>query len=191
LPFNINDLSGTPYEGAQVMKFEKARLEEVGGEQHLYFDFVKVTTAPAIEAGVPYLIQPNGDVSGIVRFNTVQFEKTQGDTVNTGDYADFIGTFAQVNMDAPTTYPRFMVVSENRLAEIDGGTLRGFRSYFQMKKELTNTLSLLNFKKPTTTDTEVVVDGQKVNVEKFIREGRAYIRVGETLYTITGEVVGR
>ena len=144
-----------------------------------------------MEAGVPYLIHPNGDVQGIVRFNMVQFEKTQGNTVNTGDYADFIGTFPQVNMDEPTAYPRFMVVAENRLAEIDGGTLLGFRSYFQMKKDITNTISLLNFKKPTTTDTEIVVDGQPVNVDKFIREGRAYIRVGETLYTITGEVVGR
>ena len=145
-----------------------------------------------MEAGVPYLIQPNGDVQGIVRFNTVQFEKTQGKTVDTDGYADFIGTFAHVNMNEPTAYPRFMVVSENRLAEIDGGTLRGFRSYFQMKKNLTNnTKYLLNCKKPTTTDTEIVVDGQPVNVEKFIREGRAYIRVGETLYTITGEVVGR
>ena len=191
LPFSIANLAGTPYAGAEVMKFDEARLEEVGGEQHLYFDFVKVTTAPAIEAGVPYLIQPNGDVRGIVRFNTVQFEKTQGNTVNTGDYADFIGTFAHVNMDEPTAYPRFMVVSENRLAEIDGGTLRGFRSYFQMKKDITNTISLLNFKKPTATGTEMVVDGKKVNVEKLLLEGRAYIRVGETLYTITGEVVGR
>ena len=191
LPFGITDLATTPYAGAEVMKFDEARLEEVGGEQYLYFDFVKVTTAPAIEAGVPYLIQPNGDVRGIVRFNTVQFEKTQGNTVNTGDYADFIGTFAHVNMNEPTTYPRFMVVSENRLAEIDGGTLLGFRSYFQMKKDITNTISLLNFKKPTATGTEMVVDGKKVNVEKLLLEGRAYIRVGETLYTITGEVVGR
>lgn len=187
LPFSLSSLSGTPYDGAEVMKFEKARLEEVGGEQHLYFDFVKVTS---IEAGVPYLIQPKADVFEVKQFKSVKFEKSLGDTVNTGDYADFIGTFAQVNMDAPTTYPRFMVVSENCLAEIDGGTLLGFRSYFQMKKDITNTISLLNFKKPTTTDTEIVVDGQTVNVEKFIREGRAYIRVGETLYTITGEVVG-
>lgn len=188
LPFNINNLSDTPYKGAQVMKFDKARLEEVGGEQHLYFDFVEVTS---IEAGVPYLIQPKADVSDVVQFGSVRFTKTQGETVDAGEYADFIGTFPQVNMDEPTAYPRFMVVSENRLAEIDGGTFRGFRSYFQMKKDITNTISLLNFKKPTTTDTEIVVDGQPVNVEKFIREGRAYIRVGETLYTITGEVVGR
>ena len=111
--------------------------------------------------------------------------------MDAGEYADFVGTFPQVNMDEPTTYPRFMVVSENRLAEIDGGTLLGFRSYFNTKKNLpVGTQSLLNFKKPTTTGTEMVVDGQTVNVEKFIREGRAYIRVGETLYTITGEVVG-
>ena len=171
------------------MQFSNAELKNVGNEQHLYFNFIKVSS---MEAGVPYLIHPNGDVQGIVRFNKkVLFEKTQGNTVNTGDYADFIGTFAHVDMDEPTTYPRFMVVSENCLAEIDGGTLLGFRSYFQMKKDITNTISLLNFKKPTTTDTEIVVDGQPVNVEKFIREGRAYIRVGETLYTITGEVVGR
>ena len=188
LPFSLSSLSGTPYDGAEVMKFEKARLEEVGGEQHLYFDFVEVTS---IEAGVPYLIKPKTDVSDVVQFGPVRFTKHQGETVDAGDYADFIGTFAHVNMDEPTAYPRFMVVSENRLAEIDGGTFRGFRSYFQMKKDITNTISLLNFKKPTTTDTEIVVDGQPVNVEKFIREGRAYIRVGETLYTITGEVVGR
>lgn len=188
LPFGIANLTGTPYAGAKVMQFSNAELKNVGNEQHLYFNFIEVSS---MEAGVPYLIQPNGDVQGIVRFNKkVLFEKTQGNTVNTGDYADFIGTFAHVDMDEPTTYPRFMVVSENRLAEIDGGTLLGFRSYFQMKKDITNTISLLNFKKPTTTDTEIVVDGQPVNVEKFILEGRAYIRVGETLYTITGEVVG-
>ena len=189
LPFSLSSLSGTPYAGAEVMQFSNAELKNVGNEQHLYFNFIKVSS---MEAGVPYLIHPNGDVQGIVRFNKkVLFEKTQGNTVNTGDYADFIGTFAHVNMDEHTTYPRFMVVSENRLAEIDGGTLLGFRSYFQMKKDLTDTKYLLNCKKPTTTDTEIVVDGQPVNVEKFIREGRAYIRVGETLYTITGEVVGR
>lgn len=189
LPFDITDLATTPYAGAKVMQFSNAELKNVGNEQHLYFNFIKVSS---MEAGVPYLIQPNGDVRGIVRFNTVKFETTQGKTVvDTDGYADFIGTFAHVNMNEPTTYPRFMVVSENRLAEIDGGTLLGFRSYFQMKQDLTNTIYLLNCKKPTTTDTEIVVDGQPVNVEKFIREGRAYIRVGETLYTITGEVVGR
>ena len=188
LPFSLSSLSGTPYDGAEVMKFDEARLEEVGGEQHLYFDFVEVTS---IEAGVPYLIKPKTDVSDVVQFGPVRFTKHQGETVDAGEYADFIGTFAHVNMDEPTTYPRFMVVSENRLAEIDGGTLLGFRSYFQMKQDLTNTIYLLNCKKPTTTDTEIVVDGQPVNVDKFIREGRAYIRVGETLYTITGEVVGR
>lgn len=186
LPFNINNLSGTPYEGAQVMRFDKARLEEVGGEQHLYFDFVEVTS---IEAGVPYLIKPKADVSDVVQFGSVRFTKHQGETVGAGEYADFIGTFGQVDMDESTTYPRFMVVAENRLAEIDGGILRGFRSYFQMKKDITNTISLLNFKKPTTTDTEMVVDGKTVDMEKLMREGRVYIRVGETLYTITGEVV--
>ena len=183
LPFSLSSLNDTPYEGATVMQFDEARLENVGGENHLYFDFVEVTS---IEAGVPYLIQHEEDVFEVKQFKSVKFEKMQGDTINTGDYADFIGTFPQVNMDEPTAYPRCMVVAENRLAEIDGGTLLGFRSYFQMKKDITNTVSLLNFKKPTTTDTEIVVDGKKVNVEKLLLEGRVYIRVGETLYNMDG-----
>lgn len=187
LPFSLSSLSGTPYAGAKVMKFEKARLEEVGGEQHLYFDFFEVTS---IEAGVPYLIQPKADVFEVKQFKSIKFEKSLGDTVNTGDYADFIGTFAQVNMNEPTTYPRFMVVADNRLAEIDGGIFRGFRAYFHLLKAVpANTLSMLHFKKDTPTGMEIVVDGKVVNVEKLIREGRVYIRAGETLYTVTGEVV--
>ena len=189
LPFGINDLNATPYKGSTVWKFKNAELKRVGGETHLYFNFESVDK---IEAGVPYLIKPAADVRGVVQFKNVQFTTNTSQTIDAGEYADFVGTFPQVNMDEPTTYPRFMVVSENRLAEIDGGTLLGFRSYFNTKKNLpVGTQSLLNFKKPTTTGTEMVVDGQTVNVEKFLREGRAYIRVGETLYTITGEVVGR
>lgn len=188
LPFGLASLTGTPYEGATVMQFDKARLEEVGGENHLYFDFVEVAS---MKAGVPYLIQPKADVTGMVQFGPVRFTKHQGETVDAGEYAGFIGTFGQVNMDEPTAYPRFMVVAENRLAEIDGGTLLGFRSYFELKKPLpTNTKTLLGLKKPTSTNTTIVVDGKKVNVEKYLREGRVYIRVGGTLYTITGEIVG-
>ena len=70
--------------------------------------------------------------------------------------------------------------------------MNGFRAYFQLLKAIpANTLSLLHFKKDAPTGMEIVVDGKVVNVEKLLRDGRVYIRAGETLYTITGEVVGR
>ena len=51
LPFSIANLAGTPYAGAEVMQFSNAELKNVGNEQHLYFNFIEVSS---MEAGVPY-----------------------------------------------------------------------------------------------------------------------------------------
>lgn len=92
--------------------------------------------------------------------------------------------------DAGADMLKLMLVADNRLAEIEPDDYYGFRAYFLVKKALpVNTKSLLNFRKPTTTGTDVLLNGQTVNVEKYLREGRVYIRVGETLYNIDGQKV--
>ena len=192
LPFDITNLAGTPYAGAQVKKFVGTSLENVGEENVLYFNFEDATS---IKAGDPYLIQPGTDVKGIVSFTTpIQFKVTTAGELTGGDnYAKFIGVFPKMYIAQESSLDKLklMLVSDNRLAEIEDDDFYGFRGYFQLQKAVpANTLSLLNFRKPASTDTQVIIDGKKVNVEKFLREGRVYIRVGETLYTITGEVVG-
>ena len=67
----------------------------------------------------------------------------------------------------------------------------GFRAYFQLGEALPKGLKTKLGNKDNTVTGLIDVDGQKVNVEKFLREGRVYIRVGETLYSITGEIVER
>ena len=80
------------------------------------------------------------------------------------------------------------MVDNNRLAEVqNSGNMRGFRAYFQLAKELEpGTKVGISARKPTPTNV-ITIDGKRVNVEKFLREGRVYIRVGDTLYTINGE----
>jgi hypothetical protein len=198
LPFNINALAGTPYAGAEVMKYVGTELKTVGEEKLLYFNFESVTFSGTdiIQAGKPYLIKPQSDVQGIASFkNPVQFTTTTASSVtDAGDqYANFYGVFPMTYIvnDDPIKL-KLMLISDNRLAEIESDDMYGFRAYFQLQKAVpANTLSLLNFRRNSTTDTDIVVDGQKLNIQKFIREGRVYIRAGETLYTITGEVVGR
>lgn len=194
LPFDLASLNNTPYAGAEVRRFTGTELKNVGGENLLYFNFEKVTFSgdDIMKAGQPYVIMPQNDVVGIVSFNNarVQF-KTQYSTELTGgdEYGKFVGFFPYREMASdPMT---LMLVSDNRLAEIEEGTMNGFRAYFHLLKAVpANTLSMLHFKKDAPTGMEIVVDGKVVNVEKLIREGRVYIRAGETLYTITGEVVG-
>ena len=86
-----------------------------------------------------------------------------------------------------------MLVADNRLAEMTTkGYMYGFRGCFELNQPLPKGMrTRITTSKGTATNTTIVVDGKKVNVEKFIREGRVCIRVGETLYTIDGEVIGR
>lgn len=194
LPFDLSTLNNTPYAGAEVRRFTGTKLENVGGENLLYFNFEKVTFSgeDIMKAGQPYVIMPKSDVVGIVSFDysRIQF-KTQYSTELTGgdEYGKFVGFFPYREMASdPET---LMLVSDNRLAEIEEGTMNGFRAYFHLLKAVpANTLSMLHFKKDAPTGMEIVVDGKVVNVEKLLRDGRVYIRAGETLYTITGEVVG-
>ena len=82
-----------------------------------------------------------------------------------------------------------ILVADNRLATVSAsGPMYGFRAYFQLGKALPKGLKT-NLAKDNTVTGLIDVDGQKVNIEKFLREGRVYIRVGDSLYTITGEKV--
>jgi hypothetical protein len=79
LPFNISTLSGTPYAGAEVMKFIGTEFKNMGGENVLLFHFEPVTFSGEniIKAGVPYLLKPNNDIVGIESFkNPIQFGTT-------------------------------------------------------------------------------------------------------------------
>ena len=190
LPFNIDDLSKTPYAGATVMEFVNAEFKTVGEENMLYFNFREVTS---LEAGKPYLLQPVKDIYKVQTFKEkVLFRELYGKTLDGGEWGNFIGIFPQTYIDQEPGLDKlkFMLVADNRLAEIEPSLMYGFRAYFQLKQQLTPTSkALLNFKKDTPAGV-VIIDGKKVDIDKYIRDGRVYIRVGETLYTITGEVVG-
>ena len=190
LPFNIEDLSKTPYAGATVMEFVNAEFKTVGEENMLYFNFREVTS---LEAGKPYLLQPVKDIYKVQTFKEkVLFRELYGKTLDGGEWGNFIGIFPQTYIDQEPGLDKlkFMLVADNRLAEIEPSLMYGFRAYFQLKQQLTPTSkALLNFKKDTPAGV-VIIDGKKVDIDKYIRDGRVYIRAGETLYTITGEVVG-
>jgi hypothetical protein len=89
-----------------------------------------------------------------------------------------------------------ILVAENRLAELlpdagqTTGTINGLRGYFQLAKKLSNgTILQITPKQSVSTSTTIIVDGKRVNIEKYLREGRVYIRMGDSLYTIDGQKV--
>ena len=213
LPFNLNlkDLPETnPLFNAIGKEFSAVTLMDMNGEKVLCLEFTDVTN---LQAYTPYLIEPSENITDVIRFDDpIELTSSDGNIppegainidghVNTKTFndnsIDFKGVVPITPLEA--TYAedgtplKLLLVADNRLAALtSNANILGFRAYFQLAKPLpAGTSARIVGKKPVTTNTTIVVDGKKVNVDKFLREGRVYIRVGETLYNITGDKVMR
>ena len=182
LPFdlNVNNLpDGHPYKGATIMEFNGVTIANPDGEEVLELNFT--STNGQITAGTPYLIQPEYDVPGVVSFDVVTFR--QGVTAESVSKSDV--TFAGVLGKQALEEGQLLVVANNRLAESTGGTMLGFRAYFILSDVVRNMQPALSFKRPVATAVGNA-SAEGIDVEKFIREGRIYIRLDDQVYDLTG-----
>ena len=194
---------GHPLYKAELKEYTGLNLNTVGGEKVLELVFTDVSNKVII-ANKPYIIQPEENYNSIIRFaGPLQLTNTTGNAVQKteagGTYSiTYQGIIPFQNVE-PKKVPNtgeiltLMLVADNRLAEMTTeGYMYGFRGYFELNQPLPKGMrTRITTSKGTATNTTIVVDGKKVNVEKFIREGRVCIRVGDTLYNINGEVIGR
>ena len=198
LPFDVDLSQATAgaYHNATLMQFDNAVVTEVNNEKMLELQFTEKKDK-IIVAGIPYLIKPENPIPGImsleqdIKFKTIN-STDQTRTFNNGDNSiTFKGIipYQQIVVDPSKPWP-LIVVDNNRLAEVSTtGYINGFRAYFQLEKELDpGTKVGISARKPTPTNV-ITINGKRVNIEKFLREGRVYIRVGDSLYTISGEKV--
>lgn len=207
LPFSMTaeQIAQSPYAGATIMRYAGASYRTQDGEGMVDFNFEPVT---AITAGEPYLIQlpETSVIRGIVRFEPDVAVKLSTNQPANKPMQAIAGTDAPQNSQATyqgiidmktwsaddiDLFPIFLLTDNNRLGEVRTyGDMYGLRGYFRTTNIPTSAKYNISSRKPATTG---LVDhkGRPVDVEKFVREGRAYIRVGETLYTLDGQKVGR
>ena len=202
LPFTLNLTSlpeDHPLKGATVREYNGLKLENIGGEDVLELQFKDVTE---IVANIPYIIQPRQKegINHIVRLDgPIQLQDVDEQSVRKTEETTYTYSIIYKGV-IPYQYVEpemlngesltMMLVADNRLALMtSGGNMLGFRGYFNLNTPLKGIKARITNSKGTTTNTTIVVDGKKVNVEKFLQEGRVYIRMGDSLYTITGEKV--
>ena len=204
LPFELNlgDLPEThPLYGATLREYTGLNLNTVGGEKVLELVFTDVSNQ-TINANTPYIIQltDDGGYNSIMRFaGPIQLTSTQGESVGQTESGGTYSIIYKGIIPYQRVEPRMvngesltmMLVADNRLATMtSAGDMYGFRGYFTLNQSLPKGMQTrITNSKGTATNTTIVVDGKKVNVEKFLREGRVYIRVGETLYSVDGQRV--
>ena len=188
-----------PLKDATLKQYTGLNLNTVGGEKVLELVFTDVSDRVII-ANKPYIIQPEENYNSIIRFaGPLRLTNTTGEAdrweENSNNYNITYQGIIPYQEITPVVQDgvslTLMLVSDNRLAEMTTrGYMYGFRGYFQLNQPLPKGMrTRITTSKGTTTNTTIVVDGKKVNVEKFLREGRVYIRMGEDLYTINGEKV--
>lgn len=190
LPFDVDDFSGTPLEGATVKTLVSSSFNSSTNTLTLNFT-EDANNLTSIEAGKPYIIKWT---SGSHISNPVFTDVTIRNTANNVDAGDvtFMGCFSPVQIDQADQSILY-VGSGNELHYPNGAlTIKACRAYFQLSGGLhAPSRIVMNLDgEETATDLEDVRgkmdEGRGV---KYIKDGHIYIRRGDVIYDAQGRRV--
>ena len=183
LPFALNSLEGTCLKGAEVLEYSHS--EDLDGDILLYFNLVT-----NMEAGVPYLVEPQEDME-VLDFMNVQITDTRAEAEKVGNGITFNGILAPKSLTANDKSILFLV-SGNRLAWASTtAEMYGMRAYFSLPEgeyDKLRTRARIVTSESTTTDIQQTTT-TSTNAQKLILNGMLYILKDGQLYTVFGTKV--
>lgn len=187
LPFDVDDLTGTPLENATVWQYNGATVKGDGTSKEIFLDFAEVTS---ITAGKPYLVEPAEDITAPMEFKNVTISVTNGNNVAQGAVT-MHGILHPTELQANNKSILFLVENNNLAWANETANMNGMRAYFKV-----NEPSLLSArtrayirKEPTVaTDMENITTSE-TEIKKVIYNGTLYIIRGDEVYTIQGTKV--
>jgi hypothetical protein len=194
LPFDLNISSlpdDHPYKNADILAFDDVVLSADDNGNILELSFVPINGQ--MVKNTPYLIRPKGsDIPNKVLFDNVTIDSYKGFSnqayLVTKNNVTFWGMIPSTSITLdPENDVVLILVADNRLAKVTGGSFLGFRGFFYFDKSVIPAGTVVKIAEREDTTTGLLdAQGQTVDVNKFLREGRVFIRVGETLYSIDG-----
>ena len=199
LPFDVDLSSGiTDVNGNThaVTAYTFTGITDATATTPTILNFEEVNT---LEAGIPYLIKPDANITADLKFTAVVREKISLETGTTkvGDRITFHGVINPTHLQDPNT---LMVVANNRLALLSAeGEMQGLRGYFTIDPTAIDAEELqaqakkgqiyLSFSKSTATDVPLAPESEKPEApktRKIMRDGKIYILRGEEVYDVMG-----
>lgn len=194
LPFHLESLDGTPYQGASVLKFTGAVSSDVEGDNRISLNFTEVEfgAGQGMRAGVPYLIKLTSAIAkGEEKiFNNVTCPPigTQGQSVTQGAVT-FHGLLNPTTFDKDEIKDKLFLTADNRLVSIYGNdefSINGLRGYFTVSGAAQNVEFVLNLPEKVTTSIPMVSLVDSLQVTKYLWNGQIYIQRGNEVYDLSG-----
>lgn len=187
LPFNVDNLTGTPLEDATVWQYNGATVKGDGTNKEIFLEFEEVES---ITAGKPYLVEPAEDIKAPMEFKDVTISVTKGNDVAQGAVT-MHGILHPTELQADNKSILFLVDNNNLAWANVTANMNGMRAYFKVnepsllsartrayiRREPTVATDMENI---TTTDTEI---------KKVIYNNMLYIIRGNEVYTVQGTKV--
>ena len=188
LPFGLDELTGTPLEGATIKEFVSA---SVSGE---YLD-INVASASTIEAGKPYLVSfASGENLINPIFENVTITASVGKTID-GGAIDFKGVLKPTDLETDNHDLLFLGANNQLFWPNVANPIRGYRAYFEatssgpasapvrrgMKSRIVEQQNEVTDLASKTANTQLV--------EKRLVNGEIIISRGNASYNLLGMVV--
>ena len=187
LPFDVNELTGTPLENATVWQYNGATVKGDGTNKEIFLEFEEVDS---ITAGKPYLVEPAEDIAAPMEFKNVTISVTNGNNVAQGAVT-MHGILHPTELQAEDKSILFLVDNNNLAWANVTANMNGMRAYFKVNEPslLTARTRAYIRREPTVaTDMENITTSE-TEIKKVIYNGTLYIIRGDEVYTIQGTKV--
>ena len=196
LPFHLESLEGTPYDGATVLEFTSEEQSNVDGDNRISLNFTEVTfgAGKGMRAGKPYLIKLETAIASgeekIFKNVTCPPIGTQGQSVtNLNGTVTFHALLNPTTFTAEDLKNMLFLTADNRLVTLYGQNsvnINGLRGYFTVGGGAQNVEYMLNLPEKVVTSTPMVNIADSLQVTKYLWDGKIYIQKGNQVYDLSG-----
>ena len=187
LPFDVNELTGTPLENATVWQYNRATVKVDGTNKEIFLEFDEVES---ITAGEPYLVEPAEDIAAPMEFKNVTISVTNGNDV-AQDAVTMYGILHPTELQANDKSILFLVENNNLAWANETANMNGMRAYFKVNEPSllsARTRAYIRREPTVATDMENITTSE-TEIKKVIYNGTLYIIRGDEVYTIQGTKV--
>ena len=187
LPFDVNDLTGTPLENTTVWKYNGAEVKGEGDSKEIFLEFTEVIS---LEAGQPYLVEPAAEIEAPMVFNGVTISAINGSEV-ARSAVTMHGILHPTELEANNESILFLVENNNLAWANVTADMKGMRAYFQVNEpslQSARTRAYIRREPTVATDMENITTTD-TEIKKVIYNNMLYIIRGNEVYTVQGTKV--